>query len=358
MTTPTLDDDRMDQVVHDWVRDDDERAPDRTEQVGHIMDRVDATKQRRRFWPINPFGRRAVHSATSADEVVAVATARHTSALTPLRVMTTITLIVLGAAGLVFVSGQVPDEPQSPAALPVDLADEALFERMSTLWAGSATDISTVTDVYAADAVHTVLWQDKVERFSGSDSIGARIAVSADLRGQEPQRTRLQDAASDEHRYLTVSPLPSSTLCVIWIKDELITRHDCILPAASDRVLPIFAPVAADADVKREALETLVVEGWRGDREVFERVISPDIIHKVAYNNHDVTHRGIDLYWSIASQSVVPPKALDPNLDLPAPDGELRWTNFSDVGGGALCTFWAADGQVVRHDCVVPTRSY
>ena len=123
-------------------------------------------------------------------------------------------------------------------------------------------------------------------------------------------------------------------------------------------VLPVFALVAADADVKREALQTLIVEGWHGDREALEQAVSPDIIHRVAYDNHDVTHRGIDAYWSVANQGLAPPEALIPNIDLPAPEGELRWAAFADVGGGTLCTFWAADGQVIRHDCIVPTRSY
>jgi hypothetical protein len=46
-----------------------------------------------------------------------------------------------------------------------------------------------------------------------------------------------------------------------------------------------------------------------------------------------------------------------PDIDLPAPQGELRWANFSSVGGGSLCVFWAAGEQLVRHDCIVPTRS-
>jgi len=33
-----------------------------------------------------------------------------------------------------------------------------------------------------------------------------------------------------------------------------------------------------------------------------------------------------------------------------------RWVDFSSVGGGALCTFWARDDLIARHDCIVPTR--
>ncbi len=358
MTTPTLDDDRVDQVVHDWVRDDDERAPDRAEQVGRIMDHVDATKQRRRFWPLIPFGRRAMHSATGAEAPVESTSGAPIAALTPLRAIAAVAVLVVGGSLLLYSATVAPAPAQLPGGLPVDLADEALFERMSALWAGGATDLSAVADVYAPDAVHTVLWQDGVERFSGSVSIGARIKVSRDLRGQEPQRTRLTDAASGEHRYLTVSSQVGGMPCAIWIENERIMRHDCILPMISGVVLPVFGSVAADAHVKREALMALIVEGWHGDREVLEQAVSPDIIHKVAYNNHDVTHRGVDAYWSVANQALAPPEALIPNIDLPAPEDELRWTDFSDVGGGSLCTFWARDDQIIRHDCIVPTRSY
>ncbi len=40
------------------------------------------------------------------------------------------------------------------------------------------------------------------------------------------------------------------------------------------------------------------------------------------------------------------------DVDLPAPDGEIRWANFSNIGTGTLCVFWARDGLITRHDCI------
>lgn len=52
------------------------------------------------------------------------------------------------------------------------------------------------------------------------------------------------------------------------------------------------------------------------------------------------------------------PQELTPPLPLPAPRGEHRWTDFSSVAGGSLCTFWERGGLLVRHDCIVPTFTY
>jgi hypothetical protein len=43
-----------------------------------------------------------------------------------------------------------------------------------------------------------------------------------------------------------------------------------------------------------------------------------------------------------------------PRIDLPAADGEWRWVSFASLGGGTACLFRAVDGQMTRHDCLVP----
>jgi hypothetical protein len=45
------------------------------------------------------------------------------------------------------------------------------------------------------------------------------------------------------------------------------------------------------------------------------------------------------------------------NVDLSAPDDQIRWADFSHVGSGSLCLFWAKDGLIARHDCIVPSRT-
>ncbi|HSM34206.1 MAG TPA: hypothetical protein VK987_08945 [Anaerolineae bacterium] len=354
MTTPIPDDRSLDQALHRWLNDGDEPPVDRPRQIDRIMDHVDETRQRHRLWPRNPFGRRAMHRAGGAEASFGSARAGVVVALTPIKSMGAVVALVAAAALLVAIA-QGPATVRLAGAVAPSPTDEALFERANALWSG---DVTAVTDVYAADAVRTLLWQDKVERISGSDDIAGQAQLWSAIDRPVPLRTRLPSGAAGEHRYVTVSPAFGGVPCVIWIEDERITRHDCILPMGRMDTPPSFAPVAPDAEVRREAISTLNNQGWRGDLEALEQAASADIIHKVAYDNTDVTHVGIGKYRSIASLDLPPVEKQMPDIDLPAPQGELRWANFGSVGGGTLCVFWAAGEQIVRHDCIVPTRSY
>ena len=120
-------------------------------------------------------------------------------------------------------------------------------------------------------------------------------------------------------------------------------------------------PGQPPTDVTRAGLRDDIEAAWLGqDRAILDRVYDPDVIHNVAYNDRDLPHTGTDMIWSIIQYADADqgPMPLVPDLDLPAPEGELRWTDVSDVGGGALCVFWVRDGRVARQDCIVPTRSY
>ena len=355
MTKPVLDDQRMDGVVHEWLHDDDEHVPDRAEQVGRIMDRVDATKQRRRGWPLIPFGRRAVHSADSEDR--SLDTRGGLRRLSPLGTIAALAVLVVGGSLLLYTAGQAPPPTiGQPGALPMLPQDEELFARMDEVW--RTDDTVGVPEVYAPDAVHTVLWHDQVDRIEGTLAIARRLTASVNLPEAENQVVRLPDAANDARRYLSVRDEAGGMPCVFWIEDDRITRHDCIIPMASTDPYPPYEPGTPPDDVSHDDISVAMLKAWNEkDREVFEQVYSPDIVHRVAYSNTDVTHRGSDLYWSIIQYGDAVEK-LAKDIDLPAPEGELRWTNYSDVGGGTLCTFWVEDGQVARHDCIVPTRSY
>ena len=342
----------MKNTVRGWLREDGEPTMDRNRQVGRIMGRVDETKQRRRLWPLNPFGRRAVHSATGASGAVA-ATGGRSAAHAPMRLMTAVVVMALVSMGLVYVAVRPSDPFQSPAAMPVDPRDEALFERMTGLWIGSDSDLTTALEVYADDAVHTVLWQDDVERISGNLSIWNRMQASTIVKQRDEQRIRLPDAVEGAHRYLVVTPGSDGTACTFWIEDARIARHDCILPMSLGDAPPPFAVTDSSAAAAREELAAVVNQGWAGDDIAMEQSISADIVHHVALENHAYTLKGLDQYQSVVTAGG--PQVLTPAIDLPAPEGELRWTDFSDIGGGTLCIFWARDDQVVRHDCIVPT---
>jgi len=355
MTTPKLDDQRLNDVVRDWMRDDDERTPDRSGQVSRIMDGADATRQRHRWWPVIPFGRRAVHSARDDERSPAAGTSSGgaVAALSPVRVVASLAVVAVAVTTLLYAAGQVPPATVGPGSGPMLPADAALFDQLDEVWADDEVDAASVLEVYAADAVHTSLWTDKAERFTGGEDIAARIRVSSRLSRDDTRRVRLPDTLGGVRRYLTIHPDIGGMPCVFWIADDRITRHDCILPMASYFAVPF---VAGDppTDVTRDELAALNLKAWGGDREALEQAVSPDIIHQVAFDNVETTYDGIDEYWSVTNVGRTPVPEI-PNVDLPAPEGELRWVDFSDVGGGALCTFWARDDQIARHDCIVPT---
>jgi len=348
----------MEQAVRSWMRDDDDHAADRNRRIGRIMGRIDETRQRRHRWQRLPFwhGRRRVDEA----DAELYATGPGVTAWSAMAGIAVLALVVTALAFLLAPrAGQSPAPAASPSPSPtaqptMDPADAALFARFEDTWSGMQTSLADVREVYAEDAVHTALWQDTVDRVVGPQRIWQRIQSSSTV--DPGVKLRLPDAANGAHRYLGVSEDLDGIACVFWIQDDRITRHDCILPKAStSSTSPDFPPASPDTLELWETIEQDFVRGWAtADRELIARVVSPEIVHHVALNNYDYTLRGIDLYVDVMGGDN-PPEALAPPVALPAPEGEARWTDFSDVGGGSLCTFWARDGLIVRHDCVVPT---
>ena len=353
-----LPDDRdMEQAVRSWMRDEDEHPADRNRQVGRIMGRVDETRQRRGAWRLLPFWRTSRPDETD-DEL-------HPAGrewLAP-SFMALVAILALMVTSLAFLALRPSDVPPAPAASPslsaspeptMDPADEALFARFEGIFSGRRTSREDVLAVYAADAVHTALWHDKVERFAGHQQIWQRIQESANV--DSGDLIRLPDvilgSRAPARRYLGVTQNLGGIACVYWIQDERITRHDCILPDSTVGVMPEFPPASQDAREVIEAIKQDFVPGWAdSDPELIARAVSPDIVHHVALDNHAYTLAGIHDYLSITGGDV---EEQAPPVALPAPEGETRWTDFSGLGGGTLCTFWARDGLIVRHDCIVP----
>jgi len=365
-----LPDDRdLEQTVRSWMRDDDDHPADRNRQVGRVMGRVDETRQRRRRWLSLPFRHRTPAVDEHDDDLVALGgdVAARGGRIAP-ALMAAVAVIALLATGLLYTTFRPTDPVAAPGMsagsgspepgstwLPVDEEDEALFDRVANVWANDAIDVAEVMEVYASDAVHTALWTDRVQRFIGSNAIANRIMQSENLGSRTLQeRWRIEDGPGGEHRYLSVVEDIGDMACVWWVKDGRITRHDCILPM-SEEFGELFAPGEPPSDVSREDLQERLAAGWAGDRGAMESAVEPEVIHYVAFNDHAVVHKGIDEYEQVASQpGMPPPTVLAPAIDLAAPEGELRWTDFSDVGGGTLCTFWARGDKVIRHDCIVP----
>jgi hypothetical protein len=213
-----------------------------------------------------------------------------------------------------------------------------------------------VAEVYAEDAVHTALWQDSVERFEGQFEIWQRIQESRSVDSSD--WVPLLDAGTGEHRYLAVTANLNGIACVFWVRDTLITRHDCILSQPDSGVagLEFHAASPDTIDVWR-GIQQDFMPGWAtADLELIERTVSPEVVHHVAYDNHETTLTGITEYMSVMGYGE--PLELAEPVPLPAPEGEHRWTDFSGVAGGTLCTFWERNSLIIRHDCIVPMFTY
>jgi hypothetical protein len=271
------------------------------------------------------------------------------------RVVSVVVLALLVSTALLWLAIRPTTEPLPPGAELVDPADRALYGRVAALWAGLDSDLDTVLETYAEDAVHDSLWLDSVVRTQGSVSIWSHMRESAVA---EPGRwVPLPDAPFGQRRYLVVDAGSGETACVLWVEGDRISRHDCILPwthAGQDQASrPEFLPPAPDAAAVRAAITLVLAEGWAvADRDAIEQVVSPDVVHHVAFDNHEYTLEGIDAYMSVMGYGG--PVELAPAVELPAPAGEYRWTDFSSVGTGSLCVFWARDDRLIRHDCIVP----
>lgn len=348
----------LEQAVRSWLRDEVDHPADRNRQVGRIMGRVDETRQRRAAWRLLPF---LPHGPTADDDLV------RARAEAPAPLMTAAAVIALIAVSLAFLAvqpspqpiapGESPEASASPrAAATIDPADQALAARFRGIWSEPEISLEEVREVYAEDAAHTLLWHDTVERFRGPRDIWQHIGDSATI---DPGAwVRVPDAyPSGEHRYLGVSADLEGIACLIWVRDARVTRHDCILPAATTETWPPeFVSASATALESRAELVPTLSGGWaRADRELIEQVVSPDIRHHAAYPDRDYTTVGIDGYLSFMGFGEI--AVLAPPVALAAPEGEARWAELDSVMGGSLCAFWVREDLVVRHDCVLPYPS-
>jgi hypothetical protein len=359
MTGPIRDDRSMNAAIRSWLTENREPALDRGRQIGRIMDRVDEVGQRRRRWWLDPFGRRAAHAAaTGTDEAVDHARGR-TGVLVPAGALAAVALVLVVAMSLVWAASRPLEQRMVPASWAVNPADEALFEGFVKLWTGDATDLATTRQVYAEDAALRVLWLDHEEVISGSDAIWMHMRGSASADYTKVGLIPLPDHFSGAHLYLLVPASPDATAlagaaCVLWIEDERIERHDCIEPRSfeNDAQPRLVAPDPSKS-AERKALADAFTAAIAA-HDSLEAFVSPEVAHHVLSTNQMYTLEGITEYRSV--MSLGGPNAIA-DADLPAPEGEIRWANFSDLGSGTLCVFRARDGLIIRHDCILPSTS-
>ena len=339
MTRPTIDDRQLAGVLETWLRSDDGPGARRAERLRSVVDASTVAGQRHRWWPLVPVTRGAKPPATSERSGWAPAWAGVTSLI----------LVVVLVSAVLLVGNR-------PAAMPgagpgIDPADRALLDQLDQLWSGQLS-LEAVPDVYATDAVHTALWTDTADRFVGPAAIAERIAASVRVVPSGKDYIRLPDDWAGRHRFLALAMPTLGVPCLMRIDDGQLDRHDCIMPMENySRVQPMGPPPDG---VDQAELEALIGRAWNGDAAAFDQVVSPEIVHLVAYEDGVVTS-DVDEYRDVTGYPGGV-ESLAPSVRLPAPSGELRWADFSDVAGGTLCTFWARGDQIIRHDCVVPAN--
>lgn len=121
---------------------------------------------------------------------------------------------------------------------------------------------------------------------------------------------------------------------------------------ASAGALALGTMPAAAADSIDE-LNELNLRAWGGEAELLSAVYAPEGVHSATYYDGRTEHIGPEEIAAVAGSGGTI-ELIGPRIDLPAAEGEWRWASFASLGGGTACLFHAVDGQIVRHDCIVP----
>jgi len=116
-----------------------------------------------------------------------------------------------------------------------------------------------------------------------------------------------------------------------------------------------LASAAAGASTIEELTE-LNVRAWAGETELLSEVYAPEGVHTATFYDRTNEYVGPEEIDRVAGSGAIEP--IGPRIDIPADEGEWRWASFGSLGGGMACLFHAVDGQITRHDCVLPERSY
>ena len=97
------------------------------------------------------------------------------------------------------------------------------------------------------------------------------------------------------------------------------------------------------------------LRAWAGETELLAEVYAPEGVHTATFYDLTTEYVGPEEIGRVAGAGMI--ELIGPRIDIPAADGEWRWASFASLGGGSACLFRAVDGQIVRHDCVLPEGS-
>ncbi len=117
-----------------------------------------------------------------------------------------------------------------------------------------------------------------------------------------------------------------------------------------------LSTVAAAAPATLDELVALNLRAWSGEPELLAETYAPDGVHTATFYDRTNEYVGPDRIAAVAGYGS--PEMFGPRIDIKLDEGDWRWASFLSLAGGTACLWHAVDGQIVRHDCMVPEKSY
>jgi len=118
-----------------------------------------------------------------------------------------------------------------------------------------------------------------------------------------------------------------------------------------------LSTVAAAAASTLDELVALNQRAWSGEPELLAETYAPEGVHTATFYDRTNEYVGPD-HVAAVTGSGGGPEMIGPRIDIKLDEGDWRWASFVSLGGGSACLWHAVDGQIVRHDCMVPEMSY
>ena len=127
------------------------------------------------------------------------------------------------------------------------------------------------------------------------------------------------------------------------------------IASSTAAVLVLASTLSAANPTTVDELIELQFRAWSGETELLSEVYAPEGVHTATFYDRTNEYVGPEQIGLVAGSGAIEP--IGPRIDIPAAEGVWRWAGFGSLGGGTACLFRAVDGQLVRHDCVLPETS-
>lgn len=241
-----------------------------------------------------------------------------------------------------------PDRSDTPEQAGISV--DELVDLSLRAW--NEDDRELLGQAYAPDAVHTATYYDVTTEFEGIDRIASVAMMNMTV---NPVGPRIDlPAPQGELRWASFLDLAGGTACLWRAVDGKIVRHDCLLPETGQGNRTLSPAATGGSSVTLDELVELTSRAWsEQDMALLEQAYAPDAVHSARFLDTTRRYEGPEEIASVAFLG----DGLDtigPRVEFEAAEGEMAWASVADLAGGSVCLFRARDGQVVRHDCVLP----